>query len=101
MNKLPAFFQKNSIVLGVTIALLLPFITAAILYPIFMLFVKMGWNAFQLPFSKYLILGCAPALFVARYYLKNIQYEKTGKGALFTTLILLGLHIFLNHFAIY
>lgn len=101
MTKLPIFFQKNSIILGVIIALVLPFITAAILYPIFMLFVNIGWTAFQLPFSKYLILGCAPALFVARYYLKNTEYESTGKGVLFTTLIILGLHIFLNHFAIY
>jgi len=101
MAQLLAFFQKNSVLFGVIIAVLLPVITALVLYPLFLFFVSIGWIAFQLPISKYLILGCAPALFVARYYLKNMQYEKTGKGVLFTTLIILGLHIFLNHFAIY
>lgn len=101
MSKLPVFFQKDSLLFGIIIALLLPLITAAILYPVFLLFLNFGWTAFQLPLSKYLILGCAPALFVARYYLKNMQYEFTGKGVLFTTLIILGAHVFLNQFSIY
>jgi uncharacterized membrane-anchored protein len=101
MTKLSVFFQKDSIIFGIIIALILPVITAAILYPVFVQFVNLGWTAFQLPISKYLILGCAPALFVARYYLKNLQYENTGKGVLFTTLLILGVQIVINHFAIF
>ncbi len=101
MAKLPVFFQKNSILFGIIIALILPVITALVFYPLFIFFVSIGWTAFQLPISKYLILGCAPALFVARYYLKNMQYEDTGKGVLFTTLIILGTQVAFNHFAIY
>lgn len=101
MNPLSVFFQKDSIIFGIILAVLLPLVTALILYPVFLLFINLGWTAFNLPLSKYLILGCAPSLFIARYYLKKMQYEKTGKGLLFTTLILLFVQILLNRYGIF
>lgn len=101
MTKLLVFFQRNSLIFGVVIALILPVITALILYPIFTLFVNNDLTVFQLPISKYLILGCVPALFIARYYLKREEYENSGKGALFTTLILIGVNVVCNHFSIF
>ena len=81
--------RKNTYLLGVVLGLLLPVLTWIILSGIMMV-VEEGISGFtprRSPFFE--LLGIAVNLLVMRYYLVNLKFDKTGRGILVVTFILI------------
>jgi len=81
--------RKNTYLLGVVLGLLLPVLTWLLLSGIMMV-VEEGISGFtprRSPFFE--LLGIAVNLLVMRYYLVNLKFDKTGRGILVVTFILI------------
>src|ERR1035437_11089575 len=86
MNKLREYLNRNSYLLGVALAIIVPLLSTIIIFPMVNLMKSIGWVDVHFPISKYLLLCCFPNFIIFRHYLKAWKMEKTGKGVLIFTM---------------
>ena len=82
------FFKKDSFVFGIAIGIILPFAIFGILHFIVDLFHVNGSKGVRvLQDSTLQLIAIFINMFVLRYYLLKLKYDKTGRGVLFSTFI--------------
>lgn len=86
-------FKKDDYVLGAIIGIVLPVISAFIIFIILQIF---GYNDIE-QYLKIYLLSVVINILLMRYYLQTLKFEKTGKAILFITFILL-IAFFLYYF---
>lgn len=83
-NKL---INRDSLIFGVLLGILLPVLSYALLYLIDLL-VYSSFHSHIVARMNYLfLLSIVVNLFPIRYYFVNLKYDKTGRGVLLVTLI--------------
>ncbi len=78
-------FKKDNYVVGSMIGLLLPLLSALIIYVVLHF---LGYADFVEYFKVYL-LSIVINIFLIRYYMINLNFEKTARAILFVTFIYL------------
>jgi hypothetical protein len=97
MNKLREYLNRNSYLLGIALAIIVPLLSTIIIFPMVNLMKSIGWVDVHFPISKYLLLCCIPNFIYFRMYIKKPELEKTGKAILIVSIIeLIGLLILSN-----
>ena len=87
--------NRDSLLLGIIIGIVLPLISVGILYPISTFFAPAGKD-YLIAMSNIILLSVLPNLFVLRYYLLKLKLDKTGRGILLVSFILA-----IGYFAVY
>lgn len=78
-------FKKDDYVLGSIIGIVFPVISAFVIYIILQI---LGYTDIQ-QYIKIYLLSVVINIFLMRYYLQTLKYEKTGKAILFITFVFL------------
>lgn len=88
-------FRKDSYTMGVILGLIIPVIVFGILYGILLLLIHFkpdmlfnSPNLMKTLIPKFILISIIPSIFILRYYLLNLKYDKTGRGILISTFIL-------------
>lgn len=89
-------FKKDNWTLGIAMGLLLPAIVYVIVY-----FIMRQWgtiddslNIYFLKESTMQLVGIFTNMFIFRYYMVNLKYDKTGRGILLATFVYAGVFVF-------
>ncbi len=90
--------KKDNWSLGIILGLLVP----VAIYGLLLLFMK-NWGTvddvlgiYMLKNSTMMLIGIFSNMFVFRYYMINLKYDKTGRGILLATFILAGIFFYEN-----
>lgn len=78
-------FKKDNYILGSIIGLLLPMLSALIIYVVLRF---LGYADFT-EYIKVYLLSIVINIFLIRYYMINLNFEKTARAILFVTFIYL------------
>ena len=79
--------NRDSLLLGIILGIVIPLISVGILYPISTFFAPVGKD-YLIKLPNIILLSVLPNLFVLRYYLLKLKLDKTGRGILLVTFIL-------------
>lgn len=86
--------RRDSYVVGVVLGIVIPVVLFGILYGIFaivlhynpqMLVNKPGLVKTLVP--EFILLAILPNVFILRYYLLKLKYDKTGRGIVISTFV--------------
>ena len=80
-------FYKDSLLLGIVLGIALPLILFGILYTISTLFAPSGKD-YLIKLPKLILLSIIPNLLTLRFYLKDLKFDRTGRGILLVTFVL-------------
>jgi hypothetical protein len=78
---------KDSLLLGIVIGIVLPFVLFGVLYAISTLLSPEGKD-YLIKLPKIILLSLIPNLLTLRYYLKKLEFDRTGRGILLVTFVL-------------
>lgn len=78
--------KKDSLALGIAIGIVFPALLFVVLYLPSRAFAPEGKD-FLVQLPRILMLSIFPNLFTIRYYLKKLQFDKTGRGILLVTFV--------------
>lgn len=87
--------RKDSFVLGAAMGVIIPAVLFGILMGILVLLVHLkpdmlfnNPNLYKILIPKILLVSMIPSVFILRYYLLKLKYDKTGRGIVAATFIL-------------
>lgn len=87
------FLEQNSFLLGITMGIIIPCITFCLLYLFLVLLPIIFIQKSQLiKSSTLLLLSIFPNALIMRFYLLKLQLDKTGRGIMLTTFVLIILY---------
>ena len=89
--------RTNTYITGIIIALTAPIITLILLVPIFRLIMQVSGNNHFVDNQGILLLSVVPNILLIRYYIVKAQDEKTGKGLLAASMVLVVLFFIFVH----
>lgn len=101
MNKLREILLRNSYLLGVALAIIVPLLSTIIIFPTVNIMKSVGWVDVHFPISKYLLLCCIPNFLYFRMYIRKPEFEKTGKAVLIVSIVELIVLLILSNRAIF
>lgn len=78
---------KDSMGLGIVLAILLPIVCFGILFGISVLFAPEGKD-YLIKLSSIILVSVFANLFTMRHYLVKLKFDKTGRGILLVTFVL-------------
>jgi hypothetical protein len=88
--------KKDNMILGVGLGILLPVVVYAIIF-----FIMSTWGAIDSTRGIYILkpstmqlISIFSNLFIFRYYMVNLKFDKTGRGILLVTFIFAGLFFY-------
>jgi hypothetical protein len=88
--------KKDNMILGVGLGILLPVVVYAIIF-----FIMSTWGAIDPTRGIYILkpstmqlISIFSNLFIFRYYMVNLKFDKTGRGILLVTFIFAGLFFY-------
>jgi hypothetical protein len=84
-----ALIKKDKYINGIIMAILLPVITSCLVLPAGRLLTFFD--------SNILLLSLIPNLLFMRYYIVKAQFERTGKGILIITVLLMAAYFIFAH----
>ncbi len=95
LNNLLEKLRKDSYAMGVFLGFFVPGILFALLFGI-LLIVEHGNpnmlinnpNLHKILIPKQILIALIPSLFILRYYLLKLKYDKTGRGIVITTFVI-------------
>lgn len=79
-------FKKDSLILGIILGIVLPALVFGIFFIPSKLLAPTG-SDFLIKISTLILIAMVPNLFLMRYYLLKLQFDKTGRGLLLTTFL--------------
>jgi hypothetical protein len=90
--------KKDNWALGIIMGLLVPLIVYGIIFTIVSRYgtVDEVRGIYMMKQSTMQLIGIFSNLFTFRYYMVNLQYDKTGRGILLATFIYAGVFFYLN-----
>ncbi len=88
--------NKDSYILGVVLGLIIPVILFGLLYLLAFAVTYIN-EGIQIKENILAIVSFVPNLFVMRYYLVNLKFDKTGRGILLITFIYFILYFVIVH----
>lgn len=80
--------KNDHYVLGIAIGLLTPVLVFALIYGINYLLLLMGVAKAYLDFQDHLFVSLFGNLIPIRYYFVNLTFDKTGRGVLLVTFVI-------------
>ncbi len=90
--------KKDNWILGIALGILLPLVVYGIIF-----FAMHKWGRIDSTLSLYFIkestmqlAGIFANMFIFRYYMVNLKYDKTGRGILMSTFLYAGVFVFLH-----
>lgn len=78
--------RRDSIWLGLIIGILFPALLFGILFAVSKIFAPEGIE-YLIKLPTIILVSVFPNLFTLRYYLKNLKYDRTGRGILLVTFV--------------
>ncbi|MCQ2283394.1 MAG: hypothetical protein MJZ57_00675 [Bacteroidales bacterium] len=98
--------RKDSYAMGVILGIVVPAVIFGILFGILKLLIHFNPemmlnnpNLMKTLIPKFILVSLIPSLFILRYYLLNLKYDKTGRGIVISTFVL-GLVFVIVQFAL-
>lgn len=98
--------RKDSYALGVIMGVVVPAMLFGILFGILMILIHYkpdlllnSPNLMKTLVPKIILISLIPSLFILRYYLLNLKYDKTGRGIVISTFVL-GIVFVITQFAL-
>ena len=91
-----AQLKKDQYATGIIIGLILPIISFALVYLLNLALIKLSLASYYLELKSHFLLSIAVNVLPIRYYFVNLKFEKTGRGVLLITFILVMLFFALN-----
>jgi hypothetical protein len=82
-------FKKDHFLLGVIIGLIMPVLIAALVFLINYLLVSAAITQVYLDRKAHYMMGIAGNLLPIRYYFVNVQFDRTGRGVVLVTFVLI------------
>lgn len=99
-------FRKDSYALGVIMGIVIPAILFGVLFGVLEILIHAkpdmllnNPNLMKTLIPKFILISLIPSLFILRYYLLNLKYDKTGRGIVISTFVL-GLVFVIVQFAL-
>lgn len=80
--------KKDQYGLGILIGLLLPIISFFMIYLFTLILINVDIVNYQLELKSHFLLSMAINVIPIRFYLVSLKYDKTGRGVLLITFIL-------------
>jgi len=90
--------KKDHHVFGVTVGILVPIILFGVIYLINLFLVVIEVAEFYLEFKTHILISIFGNLLPIRYYFVNLKFDKTGRGVLLVTFVLVLIFFGLNEF---
>lgn len=94
-NKFLDFLKKDTYTMGIVMGILIPVILFGILFGVLLLMVHANPdmlinkpNLYKTIVPKFILISIIPSLFLLRYYLLKLKYDKTGRGLVISTFVL-------------
>lgn len=94
-NKFLDFLKKDTYTMGIVLGILIPVILFGILFGVLLLMVHANPdmlinkpNLYKTIVPKFILISIIPSLFLLRYYLLKLKYDKTGRGLVISTFVL-------------
>jgi hypothetical protein len=88
--------KKDSFILGAVLGIIIPLILYGLILLISFLLVQMGITQVYLDRKIHVLISLTANLLPIRYYFVTLKYDKTGRGVLFITFILMMLFFVLK-----
>ena len=82
------FLKKDSIGIGILIGIILPALLFALLFGLSVALAPEG-KQYLIKISTLLLIAMIPDLILMRYYLINLKLDKTGRGIMLATFVLI------------
>ncbi len=82
------FLKKDSIGIGILIGIILPALLFALLFVLSVALAPEG-KQYLIKISTLLLIAMIPDLILMRYYLINLKLDKTGRGIMLATFVLI------------
>ena len=93
-----SFLKKNSIFLGIAVAVISPIILYFTLdYLVEILSLKLTWGIQLVQNENIELVSIFANLFIMYPYLQKKEYEMTGRGVLISTFALALIHFYMNY----
>lgn len=94
---IPAFLKKDQLIIGILLGLVLPVLFYGLLWMIDQL-VYTTLGSHMVAYTKYLyLLSTLINLYPIRVYLVNLKMEKSGKGVLLVSFLMIILYFLLSN----
>jgi len=90
--------KRDHYIFGLTIGILVPIILFGIIYLINLFIVIIEVAEFYLDLKTHVLVSLFGNLLPIRYYFVNLKFDKTGRGVLLVTFVLILIFFGLNEF---
>jgi len=90
--------KKDHYIFGVVIGIIIPIVLFGIIYLLNVLLVSIDVAKFYLDRQTHVLVSLFGNLFPIRYYFVTLKFDKTGRGVLLVTFILVLIFFGLNKF---
>ncbi|MBR4917769.1 MAG: hypothetical protein IKZ52_00945 [Bacteroidales bacterium] len=94
-NKFLDFLKKDTYTMGIVMGTVIPAILFGIMFGVLAWMVHANPdmlmnkpNLYKTIVPKFILISIIPSLFLLRYYLLKLKYDKTGRGLVISTFIL-------------
>jgi len=89
-------FKRDQYTLGILISIGLPVLAFALIFLINYLLIQVNIVSYYLDVKSHFLLSIAVNTMPLRYYFVNLKFDKTGRGVLLATFVLVMLFFALN-----
>lgn len=94
-NKFLDFLKKDTYTMGIVMGTVIPAILFGIMFGVLAWMVHANPdmlmnkpNLYKTIVPKFILISIIPSLFLLRYYLLKLKYDKTGRGLVISTFVL-------------